>query len=278
MVCCYACNAYIKSSYFKGLSYSSGNGGALYVTSITKLLIELSMFIECEASGYGGCIYMSGGNCILYMVCGVKSSISGGQGVFLETTGMKMTNVIETTVTHCECSSGGYPVDPHGGTILCKSVNLSQNHCYRCSALYCYPTSNGQNIVCSLCYSSLSNNTADDSNFLMFEDFNGAYYEVNNTNIINNKQIGSTYGLIRVTGTTTMKHVSILGNTGSPIFSGSITLINCATQTTSGVTTQSPTESFLNYNTLYEQVSVSLSLYNRNKRITQLYKKLCYFY
>ena len=160
------CNVYIKSSYFKGLSVTSSNdGGALYITGISKLLIELSTFIECEAPSMGAGIYMSGGQCILYRVCGVEceqtANMNGGVFSYVEVTksANSINNIIETSVTKCKSEEWGFTVNQMYGHVLSKSVNLSQNYCYQCSALYCQPTYDGSNIVCSLCYSFLSNNT-----------------------------------------------------------------------------------------------------------------------
>ena len=77
---------------------------------------------------------MSGGNCILYMVCGVHAQ---GNNPFCrleiddETT--TINSIIESSVSKCvgPSSSNGFTVSQLNGNILCKSVNLSQNHCYK---------------------------------------------------------------------------------------------------------------------------------------------------
>ena len=98
------CNVYIKSSYFKGLQYSSGYGAALYITGIQKLLVEHSMFIACSSPKYGAGIYMSGGQCIFNMLCGVECDHTGSNygGVFsrvdVTSSGNSINNIIETSV------------------------------------------------------------------------------------------------------------------------------------------------------------------------------------
>ena len=58
-------NVYITNSFFT--KCSGLNGGAIsYSNSTGKFFIEFSTFSECYSTNYGGAIYTSCGDCVIY--------------------------------------------------------------------------------------------------------------------------------------------------------------------------------------------------------------------
>ena len=60
--------AYIYDSFFQ-VTYRSNGGAISYAGG--EMLIELSTFYHCKCGMYGGAIYQTNGNCIVYKCCGV---------------------------------------------------------------------------------------------------------------------------------------------------------------------------------------------------------------
>ena len=219
-----------KDSYFEDLSASSG--GALYwlASKDKKLLVESSMFIRCSASSQGGALYMWYGNCILSKLCGVECEADYGPPFsYVELFSVDAINkILESTVSKCKSTSWGYTIDHLYGNIESRSVNASQNECYCCAGIY-FDTKSDSTCVATLCYPSVPNNTASNYGCCMF--WYGKEYDIEYTNIIfNSVPEPASNGLIYTDQTTTLTHVSVLGNIGYPIFhntKGGFTIIDC---------------------------------------------------
>ena len=112
-------------------------------------------------------------------------------------------------------------------------MNLSHNTVSQYSALTCFPSTSkneDNNIGTSVTYSSFADNNATSQccillNYFYYWSSSTIEHNICNSNIIRNigkNTIRNEYG------TTTIQNCTIMENKGSPVFSGSITLIKCA--------------------------------------------------
>ena len=106
--------------------------------------------------------------------------------------------------------------------------------------------------------------------FICIENIGSADYKMENTNIIENTQTGSRYGIIDVDNNAklTMIHCSVYGNSPvSQVFyitSGSITCDNCSIgsdQKGSFSTINTASESFINYYEYLELDNISFKIF-----------------
>ena len=147
---------------------SSGNGGALYCSSVTFLLVESSSFFSCKTSSYyGGAIYFdnSNGQCVLHEVCGydcisTQTSWSHGQFVYITVNNtLSSKNYVNySSVVRCVngLSNSFYILRLVIGKNCYPSVNISMNKCYTRSGIYCYTSSDSNYVTCSILYSTLA--------------------------------------------------------------------------------------------------------------------------
>ena len=118
---------------------------------------------------YGGAIYVTGSECVLSRICGFNCSVtssSGYWGQFVYTytkSGITYKNhVKDSSFTHSilENLTPYYALGLNDGNILCPSVNITNNKCFVCPALYCQPSGSPSSDTCCISYSSIVNNTA----------------------------------------------------------------------------------------------------------------------
>jgi predicted outer membrane repeat protein len=228
---------------------SSSDGGAIYCTSFTYFLVELSSLFSCKTSSQnGGAIYFSNSNsqCVLDMVCGYdcySTYTSGSSWYQFAYIGVK--NAAQSknyfnysSISRCVIvdSDSYYIICLNSGKICCPSVNISMNKCQSLPAIACFPYSDPNSVTCSLTYSSFSDNNANDYSCVWF-NAGGAEYKIKNCNILRNSQVSSSYGLIYASGNLIIEDSCILENTATNTFhqgaSYKITVSNCTVDSTS---------------------------------------------
>ena len=192
---------------------SSSSGGAIYSTSLSKLLVETSTFVSCSASSQGGAIYISKGDCVIHEVCGYHCT-ANSQFSFSDvwqSSGTKDKNYVhDSSVAYC-VASNYYTMYHYYGYIEIKSVNLSHNEATRYSALRCYPSSKQGTYGTSISYSSFADNTASYyCIYLWYITSSSANkYEIKNSNIIRNSGDRTIYVY---NGELTMRKTCMMNN------------------------------------------------------------------
>jgi hypothetical protein len=241
-------NVYVSNCLFNACS-SSGNGGALYCTSVTCLLIESSSFFSCKtSSSNGGAIYFSNtndGECVLYKACGNDCSSTYTSGypdsqfayLYVKNAASSKNYVNYSSIARCinEISKSRYVIRIHYGRICFPSVNFSMNKCGWRSAMYCLPFSDSNSVTCSLLYSIFTDNIASSYNCIRFLKSN-ANHEIKFCNVIRNTQGSlSTEATIYTPGNLLIEDSCILENVADYIFyasSKTITLSKCTVDKT----------------------------------------------
>jgi hypothetical protein len=239
-------NVYVHDCVFIDCS-SESSGGALCCEMVSNLLVEQSSFISCRTSSYegGGIFYdgFNGGACVLSKICGFDctTTYSGdgySDGMFayiqIEQRGSKLNHVNDSTITHTSIQSvkeswGALVLIE--GKILCPSVNITNNECYKYPAL-CIRII-GTDTSC-ISYNSIVNNSAN-GGFGCIEFSVYPYCIIDTCNVLNNKQTDTSgHGTIYMQrGNLNIKDSCILGNNkGGKVFyqdgsSGEITISNC---------------------------------------------------
>jgi hypothetical protein len=239
---------YVSNCLFNTCS-STSYGGALYCSSsVTYLLVESTSFFSCKTSTpYGGAIYFSnsGGQCVLYDVCGYDcySTYSGETYPLFTYTCVNDVASSKNYVNYSSISRCGdknpnsrYTLYHDYGKICYTSVNISMNKCNYYSGIFCYPYSDSNSVTCSLLYSSFTDNSASQYTCIWFNR-GGAKYEIKYCNILRNTQVSTSYGIIITTGILNIEDSCILENTAANIFHSSsssypITLTNCTVDKT----------------------------------------------
>jgi hypothetical protein len=212
-------NVYVYNCLFRDLISSSSNGGgALYCSSSgCRLLVEQSSFIYCfTSSGNGGGIHIDAtesGECVLSRICGFNClSPNSGQFARIYANNNKVNNknhVNDSSITHSlnENTNTHYTLLLGYGSVLSRSVNLTNNKCFYFTALYYYQTYD----TCYISYSTITNNTANGYTCIYLN--NPSYScRIETCNILNNNQNLSNYGIIRVYSNSLIQNSCILGN------------------------------------------------------------------
>jgi thioredoxin 1 len=240
-------NAYVSNCLFKSISSTSGDGGALSLTSVTYFLVESTSFFSCRTSGtYGGAIYFynrNNGQSVLYEVCGYDC-YSNPYALFARidvNNAASSKNYFNYSSISCcvnENSNSELVLRLIYGKIYCPSINISMNKCVvHHSSICCDPFSDSNSVICSLSYSSFTDNTANQGVCICFWT-TGAKSEIKNCNILRNTQVSSSHGTIYTNGYLTIDDSCILENKATYIFSQysssyTITLSNCTVDSTS---------------------------------------------
>jgi hypothetical protein len=241
---------------------SGSDGGALY-TSSTTLLVESSSFFSCTtSSNWGGAIRVSGGQFVLYEVCGYNcfSTYAGGtvgQFVFIDVTNSASNKnyVNYSSISGCvnQRSDSQETVRLGSGMVCCPSVNMSMNTCGYYPGILTYPYTDSSSVTCSFTYSSFVDNNCPGYICIYFNR-NGAKYEMKSCNVLRNTQSSSSYGIIYTRGILNINDSCILENTATNIFYSSsssypITLLNCTVDKTTNngylTTKNTVTKSFI---------------------------------
>jgi hypothetical protein len=227
-------NIYVLNCLFNNCN-SGSSGGALYITSTTYLLVESTSFFSCKTGGNGGAIYFSdsGGQCVLYGVCGHDCCTTNSNGcqfvyIYVSNSPSSKNYVNYSSIVRC--------VNGYSGS-LCPSVNSSNNKCQYFSGIWCAPTVDSYSFTCSLSYSSFADNNAFGYICIGLER-SGPLYEITSCNILRNTMGSlSSDGLIRIYGNSAIENSCILENKATNIFwiysSYTATLSNCTADSTS---------------------------------------------
>jgi hypothetical protein len=239
-------SVYVSNCLF--ISCSSGSaGGALYCSS-TTLLVESSSFFSCTTSDtWGGAIRVSGGQFVLYEICGYNcySTYSGSTGystgqfayIYVTNTASNKNYVNYSSIVRCvnQRSDSNDTVYLSNGIVCCPSVNMSMNKCERNSGIRTFPYINSNSVTSSLSYSSFVDNNCPGHTCISFSR-DGAKYEMKSCNILRNTQSSSSTGIINTIGILNIKDSCILENTATNIFYSSspypITLSGCTVDKT----------------------------------------------
>ena len=235
-------NLHIFSSIFRNITSSS----ILYIyhSKGSKLLIERSSFIECKTTddfGASQAIYFCSGNYIFSKVCGIKWNADRATFAHCIVSSNCKGRIIQSSFNLCN-SEGDYIIYHYeDGPMNTELINLSYNKCEYGSGIWYLDHSDSITITSYIKYSSLTNNTSTEKNFLTLNNQNSEFY-IEYTNILSNQcPKNAKYGLI-FTFNAVIKHSTILYNEGSPIFEiskggSSIEIFNCTVgsdQITSG--------------------------------------------
>jgi hypothetical protein len=220
---------YVHDCVFRSCT-SSSHGGALYCHSsnnVIKLLVGRTSFTSCRTSKeYGGAIHFdsqTNGECILNKICGFdclstySSSNSYGQFAYIRPkSDVTFKNrVNDSSFTHSSKvgTYSCYVLWLYYGSILCPSVNITNNECHHCTAIYCYPTASSTSDTCCISYSSIVNNTANGSWLcIAFSSNSVSSHLMDTCNVLNNKQTSYSYGIIWANANLLIKDSCILGN------------------------------------------------------------------
>ena len=180
-----------------------------------KILIELSTFIDCSTSTYGGAIYAIYCNCVIKSVCSYichTSSIPGinswGQFIYAFQSNGDKNYIHDSSV----CSNGidisGYaaPISLTYGEQKCQSLNVSNYKVKYYSAIF-YKSSSASLIS----YCSLNFNHAIEFECIEFQGTESSSYEISMCNIFNNIQDTSNWGTIYCLTKTEIKECCIGG-------------------------------------------------------------------
>jgi hypothetical protein len=255
-------NVYVSNCLFISISSTSGNGGALYLLSVAYFLVESTSFFSCKtSSGSGGAIFFQNtgsGQSVLYEVCCYDCS-SNNRGLFARidvNNAASSKNYFNYSSISCcvnENSNSQQILRLIYGKIYCPSVNISQNKCVYISNICCDPFSDSNSVICSLSYSSFTDNIANEY-ICIYLWTEGAKSEIKSCNILRNTQVSSSYGTFYTCENLMIKDSCILENKATYIFyqsssSYTITLSNCTVDKTTynqNLVTQSiATKSFI---------------------------------
>ena len=230
---------YITQSYFKKCRTTS-TGGAIYYdsSSNSKMLIDYSMFIECESSLHGGAISMYlGGQLVLQFTCGDSCRTTGVKGGLFIHTNFKNSNysttknyILDSSVTRSQNPLSDSVIGIQQGDIQCKRLNVSNNENHFWSSILCGgpyakkdpSTPDAYLFQCSISY----NNATSHCCIAMISEQSDNNIKIEQCNIIGNWQPeNSEQGIIYSTCILHISRSCIKNNTGSPTLSTSSQII-----------------------------------------------------
>jgi hypothetical protein len=240
-------SVYVFNCLFDKCTITGGNGGALLCTSVTYFFVESSSFFSCKtSSGQGGAIYLSSSNClqsVLYAVCGNDCfATSYGPFAFLiiNNAASNKNYVNYTSIARCVgyTSNHGETMRFDYGRTYCPSVNMSNNNFYCIPGIVSTPTVDPSSVTSLFSYSTFADNRASQFSCLWCNR-GGAKYEMKYCNILRNTQASSSYGIIFARGNLMIEDSCILENRAPTYIiyqedtSYTITLSNCTIDSTS---------------------------------------------
>jgi predicted outer membrane repeat protein len=251
--------AYIKNSFFNGLS-STTNGGSIYYSSTSSnllMLVESSTFINSQATKNGGAIYFSNsGQFVMFKVCGYgcKSTSSNMHFDYIYVTDSisSKNEVHDSVICHTTQTSNHDLVYHRYGKVVVKQTNISSNSVYQIS-LQSYPSSNGDSVASSISYSSFANNFASDGVCIYLSS--SYLYEIDSCNVISNTNKGTSYGIILADGSLNLRGSYIINNSATYVIHNrggrTVTVTNCTIDPSNKnygtvVITSTPQTSFIN--------------------------------
>ena len=213
-------NFYIIYSLFSRLS--AERGGAIWAQSKNFALIEASTFQSCTSQNARGALLLKNlQSIVLDRICAsgcrVVSTTVGETSSFayLSATDFNLYNIVsQSSITGCECYQG-YTLDQTYLSPLESYLNVTYCKGDTAAAIYLEPSDNH---IGRLQYSTLRYNTANGGHSIAFFYKNPASYEIQYSNIVNNQELVSGYGLMMSQGQTTVFHTCIQDNTCQWIF------------------------------------------------------------
>jgi hypothetical protein len=250
--------AYIKNSFFNGLS--STRGGSIYYDSSSSnlfMLVESSTFINSHAKNYGGAIYFSNsGQFVMFKICGYgcKTTTYDGQFDYVKVTdGIRSKNGIHDSVICYTTQTSRHSVVYHFyGKIVVRQTNISSNSINQFS-LNSSPSSNGDSVASSISYSSFANNFASDGVCIYLSS--SYLYEIDSCNVISSTNQASNTAVILADGSLNLRVSCIVNNSATYVIHNrggkTVTVTNCTidpSNKNSGtvVITSTPQTSFIN--------------------------------
>jgi predicted outer membrane repeat protein len=241
---------HVLNCLFRSITSPTSDGGAIYCTSVTYLLVESTSFFTCKtSSSQGGAIYFSNSNgqCVLHEVCGYDccstyTSYSYYQFAYIYVNdGLSSKNYMNySSIVRCVNlrTDSHYTLRLSWGKICCPSVNISMNKCQWYSGIYFYSSVDSNSFTCSFSFTTFSDNTANGHTCIHPWGGGGnRKVEFKSCNILRNTQ-----GSLSSTGTfysidnLMIKDSCILENKADYIFHASsytITVSNCTLDSTS---------------------------------------------
>ena len=222
----------IKNSYFYNIINQGSNGGAIYYTTTSGTLnIENTNFLNCQASGNGGVLYMKSSQtseCSLSFVCGLNYKTSStGQFDYIYLTTSSNINYIQSSmvITTSTNENAKYTMYHKYKIMTYSNINISGNHCEQGCVTYDYPYTQ-----CNIEYSSIRKNIADDKSCLWLLE--NANKNIKYCNVIENKQEDSVYSIFETYGPVIIACCNIISNDeGSGyifyVNTGTVTCNNC---------------------------------------------------
>ena len=219
---------YVLNCYFSSITYSNHGAAISLSARNSHFLVEFSTFFECSTTGIyspGGGLYIDYADFAMNHVCAIECSSSSDYS-FTDVTnsGRTVNSIYHSSIAYC-FAKNYYTMGHNFGYIDIQSVNLSHNTAVEDSALTCWPSSTKDDIGTCISYSSFADNNATSQDCIYLGSGGVNVHKIHESNVIYNTQPMNT---ITTTGTLTIQFSTIEENKGSPVFSGSITLINCS--------------------------------------------------
>ena len=236
-------NVYLCDCFFKDMIQATKNGGAIMVdsSSVYKILVEKSTFHECIVGTgcSGGAIYINNirDGVVFYQICvymcstgSLYNSNGFGQYCYIKAQNTAFSNVLQNSISHCykpTSLSNFQVITIFDGIVEYKHTNSSNNNVYHGAGL-----THSAGISSQYLYNTISFNIARLSAILYLD---GGITNILFCNLINNSQLSSSDGIIRIgyrytNSNITFSQCTIYYNTKSLLlyrYSGVITFINC---------------------------------------------------
>ena len=232
-------NIYIFFCFFKylnvfGATESLNCGSCMYfIETNLNILVESSIFYHCNASNQGGAIFIKSSNCnfILIKSCSenctdnANDAKSAGQFLLTDVSNNNIHIINYTSVSFCENKNKYSTLTLKKGFINVINFNSSFNVVSLYSGIR---FSESQN--CKMSYSTFYSNIA--TNGICIKSFYciSQFFQLN---IINNSDITTNFGILRVYSSTVYLNNSFLISNSNKLFYSSISsffIINCSIQ------------------------------------------------
>ena len=216
---------YILTCYFQLASTFSGDGGAIYCSFNGQFLVELSFFVNCTASHYGGAIYQANSECIINKCCSIccfsTNNIGYGQFIYSKTSlNSDMKNyILDCSVAFSASDEYSLYVEElslNNGNISVQQSNISHNSLTYTPGIKSDPNAQSVTKYCSF-YQNMAS-----INYLINHIQSNTQYYIEYSNIINNT---IKTCLLRALGRTLLQYCCIIENYYDILFEGSIYLI-----------------------------------------------------
>jgi len=228
-------HCYVKNSRFAFLVSTTGNGGAIYVSSVAiNILIEKTLFYSCSVpSGYhGGGIYFksSTGASFLSEVCGFNcSDISstrthGAHFGFIETSPTKINKIVMSSLSKCPAvyNGGDLVLYLSNGIQEVENFNTSHNRCRYYSGIYINQCQTHTSKYCTISHNYVQTGICIE-----------IYYSSNSVNMSRYNIIGNnspSNAVVWINNGQVFLHNSIFVdnlNTIIHVYSGKMVIIDC---------------------------------------------------